>query len=136
MPESAVADLQEFIRQLEAILNRLTRERDEARVEISRLQALLSEELLHGPLNVQGLQAAKILEVGIMLSKLGRPDHEDITDGVRWLVAERDRLRTLLREVAKSGVYFASSNGMDPVSDVNLQVSPQTWAALKAVLEE
>lgn len=33
-----------------------------------------------------------------LLTEMGRPAEEEIADGVRWLIADRDRLRALLRE--------------------------------------
>jgi hypothetical protein len=103
--------------------------------EVSRLRALLSGELSHGPLNVQGLQAALILEVGILLSQLGRPDHEVITEGVRWLIAERDRLRALLWMVEWTAPVYGGQMQYCPICRESSQDGHAPDCQLKAELE-
>jgi len=48
--------------------------------------------------------------IAALLTELGRPDEEEILDGVRWFVAECDRLRTLLRECEWNGACWYAAD--------------------------
>ena len=96
----------------------LRAERDAARVDAAREHERAESEY------------ETVDAVALILTEIGRPDEEEIADGVRWLVTERDRLRAMLREV----VEFMNTTG-----DSRDSLPPEIMAMrerLKAALEE